>query len=235
MERYFRFERIVRRILEQIAAELRGGSGGAADVARGSIERRRAGISAAVERAREDGIRPGRLCVARDQRGQPVADRVGCAAAKGDGVAPVDGAEDELDYALRVGLTMKGFFGKHKWFLAVLGLVAVLIVWWLAAPLRGSLSARIDVAWGHYRLLTYGLPVAWLPEYAVLLKERYGVEVHAVAGCVVSQSLISYVDNYNRVSTAAANRRFGHDVFKECEEDVSKRRDRAKVGTEKTP
>jgi len=85
------------------------------------------------------------------------------------------------------------------------------------------------VARGHYRLLTYGLPVSWLPQYAVLLRKRYGVEVHAVAGCVVSPALISYVDNYDRVSTAAVNRKFGHDVFKECAEDAQKNLEQRKA------
>jgi hypothetical protein len=35
--------------------------------------------------------------------------------------------------------------------------------------------------------------------------------------------LISYVESYDRVSTSAANRKFGHDVFKECTEDAQKR------------
>jgi hypothetical protein len=130
---------------------------------------------------------------------------------------------------------MRPLFGSQKWVMAVPGLVAVLVVWWLAAPIRGSLAARIEVAKGHFRLLTYGLPVSWLREYAALLRERYGVEVHAVAGCVVSQALISYVDSYDRVSTVAANRKFGRDVFKECEEEVQKKWGRAKAMPEKAP
>jgi hypothetical protein len=130
---------------------------------------------------------------------------------------------------------MRVFFGRHKWPVAILSLTIVLVVWWLAAPMRGFLSAYIDAARGHYRLLTYGLPVPWLPEYAALLRERYGVEVHAVAGCVVSQSLISYVGNYNRVSTAATNRRYGHDVFKECENDAQTKWDHLNGMTTKAP
>ena len=124
---------------------------------------------------------------------------------------------------------MKAFFDRHKVLLAILGLGTALVTWWLAAPVRGSLSAHIDVARGHYRLLTYGLPVSWLPEYADLLRERYGVEVHAVAGCVLSPTLMSYVDNYDRVSTAAANRKFGHDVFKECADDAQKNLEQRKA------
>jgi hypothetical protein len=92
--------------------------------------------------------------------------------------------------------------------------------WELSASLRGRMVAHFDVARGHYKQLGFGLPVAYRPEYARLLRERYGIEYRAVAGCVVSESLIAYVGAYNAVSTAAANRRFGHDVFRQCEEDA---------------
>jgi hypothetical protein len=49
-----------------------------------------------------------------------------------------------------------------------------------------------------------------------LLRERYGIKVRTVALCIVSESLVSYADAYDEVSTAAANRKFGHNVFKEC-------------------
>lgn len=101
-------------------------------------------------------------------------------------------------------------------------LVAALGAWWLAAPVRGQVAARCDVWRGHYKVLTYGLPPSWHPKYARLLRERYGIELHTVAGCVVSTALVSYVDSYNAVSAAAVIHKFGHDVFRECEEEASK-------------
>jgi hypothetical protein len=44
---------------------------------------------------------------------------------------------------------------------------------------------------------------------------RYDIEFRPVAGCIVSQSLVSYVGAYDDVSSAAAIHKFGHDVFKE--------------------
>ena len=41
-----------------------------------------------------------------------------------------------------------------------------------------------------------------------------------MAGCVVSESLVSYVKSYHSVVTEAANRKFGHNVFQECAEQV---------------
>jgi hypothetical protein len=88
------------------------------------------------------------------------------------------------------------------------------------APAHGGMSARYDVYRGHYEVLGYGLPVPWRPEYARLLQQRYGVSFRPVAGCIVSTALVAYVDSYNSVSTEAVNHKFGHEVFKECSEDV---------------
>jgi len=52
------------------------------------------------------------------------------------------------------------------------------------------------------------------------LRERYGIENRVVAGCIVSPPLLAYTEGYNRVSMAAANRKFGHDVFKESVADA---------------
>ena len=93
--------------------------------------------------------------------------------------------------------------------------------WELAAPIRGQLVARLDVMLGHYKVLHLGLAPAWRPEYARLLRERYGIEERVVAGCVASDTLLAYVEAYNQVSMPAANRKFGHDVFEETAADAS--------------
>jgi hypothetical protein len=74
------------------------------------------------------------------------------------------------------------------------------------------------VGHGHYKILAYGLPPGWRAEYARLLKEHYGIEMRIVALCIVSETLRSYVDSCDELSAAADNRKFGHDVFKECAE-----------------
>ncbi|MGA3371179.1 MAG: hypothetical protein ABSC48_05400 [Terracidiphilus sp.] len=87
--------------------------------------------------------------------------------------------------------------------------------WWPLAAALGQHNAQVDVAHGHYKILTHGIANPEGSPYANLLRQRYGVELHAVAGCIVSKSLVDYVDAYNNVSTDAVNRKFGHDVFKE--------------------
>lgn len=119
---------------------------------------------------------------------------------------------------------MKNFIRGHKLFtslmLAIAAVIACAIAWDTSASVRGRFQARYDIKRGHYNVLGYGLPSRSRPEYVRLLHERYGIEFHAVAGCIVSQSLISYVDGYNSVSEAAAKRKFGHDVFEESAEEA---------------
>jgi len=126
---------------------------------------------------------------------------------------------------------MRDFVRKHKILTGSIALVAGLIIWsvfWsVTASARGELVARYDISRGHYEVQGYGLPVPWRPEYARLLQERYGVNFRTVALCIVSTTLVSYVDSYNKVSAEAVNRKFGHDVFKECSDDARQKWDAA--------
>jgi hypothetical protein len=118
--------------------------------------------------------------------------------------------------------SVRAFVSNHKKVIAVIGFVALLIAlveaWLVSAPMRGRITARFDVWRGHYEVRVYGLPPVWRSEYARLLKNQYGIETHTVAFCIVSETLRSYADSYDDVSSAAANRKFGRDVFKECTE-----------------
>jgi len=84
--------------------------------------------------------------------------------------------------------------------------------------MRGRLAAQVDMQRGQYQVLGYGLPSPSRPEYARCLRERYEIDFRPVAGCVVSESLLSYVNAYDSVLEEAALRKFGRDVFKECAE-----------------
>jgi hypothetical protein len=121
---------------------------------------------------------------------------------------------------------MQNFVRKHKVLTvsiaAFAGLILCSSLWSIMASVRGEMVARYDVFHRHYEVLGFGLPVPWRPEYARLLQERYGVKFRGVAGCVVSAALVAYVDSYNKVSAEAVNRKFGHDVFKECSEEARK-------------
>lgn len=63
-------------------------------------------------------------------------------------------------------------------------------------------------------------PLVGVQVNEALLRQRYGVEFKAVSGCIVWKSLEDYVAAYNGVSENAANRKFGHDIFKEVSEEA---------------
>ena len=119
---------------------------------------------------------------------------------------------------------MNSFIRNYKKLAAIIVLAflfAGFLAWNFSARTRGKIMAHLDVARGHYAILTYGLQAESRPE-AALLRERYGIEDRAVAGCTVTKPLLEYVDGYNIVSMAAASRKFGHDVFREAMMDASK-------------
>jgi len=115
---------------------------------------------------------------------------------------------------------MRNFIRRHKILAALCCVILGSEVWSLSAAFRGEVAARYDVAGGRYEELGYGLPVPWRREYVRLLREHYGIRFRTVALCIVSEDLIAYANSYNTVSSAAANRKFGHDVFKECLEEA---------------
>jgi hypothetical protein len=125
------------------------------------------------------------------------------------------------------GTDMWGCIRNHQRLAVAAASASALVLWAVlcsaAAPVRGQHAARSDIARGQYEVLGYGLPAPWRNEYVRLLRERYDIKFRAVALCIVSTNLVAYVDGYNGVSIAAANGKFGHDVFKECAEEARKR------------
>lgn len=73
----------------------------------------------------------------------------------------------------------------------------------------GRAEARRDIANGKLRLRGYGYPDSSTPEFFTQAKEKFGVEFHAVAGCVVRPGLVDRVAGYNEVMQAEIDRRFG--------------------------
>jgi len=113
--------------------------------------------------------------------------------------------------------------------------LALYFVFHPPASVRGQRVAQSDISSGRYIELGYGLPTEWTSDYVRILHERYGVEHREVAGDVLSQSELEYYQAYNAVSTQAANRRFGHDIFKECAEEARKNYSRNRAGARTQP
>jgi len=115
------------------------------------------------------------------------------------------------------------YLRTHKLVAMVVALGAVLLFdwgWSLTASLRGKIAATIDVHRGRYQVLGYGLADRSRSEYARCLRERYHVEYHTVAGCIVSESLVSYAKAYHSVVAETTSRKFGRDVFQQCEQEA---------------
>jgi len=123
---------------------------------------------------------------------------------------------------------------------AILASLGFLIVWWIAWPwpfaaARGQLAAQLDLGMGKYALVVYGLPPPWGRDYYGLLSQRYGIHIHRVADCIVSQSLVAYADEYDKLSSAAAIRKYGRDIFRECAEEARKNWELRAAEKERTP
>jgi hypothetical protein len=127
------------------------------------------------------------------------------------------GNRSTSNHAIRERLL--AFVGRRKLLttclVVLLATVAATMAWSSSASARGTIAAQRDTRHGHYVILLYGLPSRGRPDYFGLLKERYGIESKAVAGCIVSRELRRYVDSYNAVVRAAVNRKYGRNVFEE--------------------
>ena len=77
-------------------------------------------------------------------------------------------------------------------------------------------QAEADFAVGHYRMLVYGLrkPVAEFDQR--LAKD--GVEVRAIAGCIVSDGILEGARIYNEVMRGKLKAKLGRDVFSDKDE-----------------
>lgn len=102
----------------------------------------------------------------------------------------------------------------------ILALFVLAIAWVLAAWPFGAVMAHIDHWRGNDEVKTFGLPADWSDDYAVLLRDRYGVELNPVAGCTPSLSQMQYVEGYNRVSESYLKEQHGKDILEECAEEA---------------
>jgi hypothetical protein len=98
--------------------------------------------------------------------------------------------------------------------LAVSALCVVgLINYGETGSVRGRVAARLDIIQGHFTVLNVGLGAHHDPKYTGLLQERYGIKDRALAECIVSRSLVAFVEGYDNISIPAIQRKFGQDVL----------------------
>lgn len=112
---------------------------------------------------------------------------------------------------------------RRKWStrrLALTGLGLFVARFFSAYP-YGIVAAYVDYYRGHYEMKKFGaLPPMWVDEYEQLVKARYGVQTHRVAGCVLDQDIVWYVSGYNSTMLDLLKDRHGRDIFEECANEV---------------
>lgn len=87
---------------------------------------------------------------------------------------------------------------------------------------EGKAEARADIREGRLVVKTYGLPASSRNTYAEILKAKYGVELRAVAGCVVTSELLQNVKGYNEISKTEIELRHGKGVLEKARTDAGK-------------
>ena len=81
----------------------------------------------------------------------------------------------------------------------------------------GHQEAVADIAHGKLRVVSYGLPAHWVPEYREVLQQDYGIEYHAIAGCIVTDGILKYAAAYNEVMESRITSLHGPHVFDDAE------------------
>ncbi|EIQ02004.1 hypothetical protein OpiT1DRAFT_00582 [Opitutaceae bacterium TAV1] len=86
------------------------------------------------------------------------------------------------------------------------------------AETKAAALAKSDFESGIYRILVFGLRPA--PEHDTYAKhlKSYGIECHAIAGCIVSDGILGTAKGYNEVMKLLLVKKIGKDVFAEYEQ-----------------
>jgi hypothetical protein len=89
-----------------------------------------------------------------------------------------------------------------------------------AAALQGRADALKELAQGTLALETMGLPPRSRGAYMDLLKQRHGILLRAVAGCLVTSTITGHARGFNEVMMAEIQKRFGPDALANAERDA---------------
>jgi hypothetical protein len=88
-----------------------------------------------------------------------------------------------------------------------------------SAYLAGRTEAKKDVGTGVLVIEESGFGAGGGPHVQRILRDRYGVEIRGVAGCVVNERIMGHEDGYNSVSQSEIDRRFGHERVEAAREE----------------
>jgi hypothetical protein len=92
---------------------------------------------------------------------------------------------------------------------------------YFTAHRAGRAQAEKDLHSGVLAVESYGFPLP--PEYADILRDRYGVELRPIAGDTdVTAKVLGYAEGYNELSKAEVRRRFGDGVLEAAADESLK-------------
>jgi hypothetical protein len=95
---------------------------------------------------------------------------------------------------------------------------------------ESTAEAERDLKAGKLRLKTYGLPAPWSGRFRALAREKLGVEIEAVAGCVVGEDLLERTAGYNGPMRQEINRRFGPGALDKLAEEARAQHQKGQQG-----
>jgi hypothetical protein len=90
---------------------------------------------------------------------------------------------------------------------------------YFSAYRAGKAQAKKDIAAGILVIEEHGLGAAGDSEVRRILRERYNIELKAIAGCFVDETILGHEAGYNAVSAAEIDRRFGWDHVEAAREE----------------
>lgn len=89
-----------------------------------------------------------------------------------------------------------------------------------AAYVLGQTDARRDLAAGKLGIETFGFLRIEHADFRSILKERYGIETHVVAGCIVNSTITGHASGYNAIMNAEIEKRFGKNLFERVWKEI---------------
>ena len=104
--------------------------------------------------------------------------------------------------------------------LATIGLMLVGGSWFFTPGIWGAARARVDLMIGKPEMKIYGLGFSWSVPYWNILENRYGIHSEVVSGCISTQRQSKYWQGYNRTIRAYFNKKYGRDIFQECNKEA---------------
>jgi hypothetical protein len=73
----------------------------------------------------------------------------------------------------------------------------------------GRKAAEADIRRGTPKMLVFGLRAPWDSDIRQLLKEKFGVQLEGIAGCMVTQAQVDYANGYDDRIEKEIAARFG--------------------------